>query len=212
MSQHPPPTCPECKGPARVFDETWSNSRHTDFVTGQSEVTAGPAVGVAMCVRGHSWQVEVPRRSVLDHAREAMKELTSLQRLERLGIERDMGQYRCPHCSKVSCNPNDRIHRYCGYCHRFGDMLEDASPRVTSMELSVRRDAELGATTFAFEATRTDFPGTKVCWAWRVSDDEFKYADFLQSWDWRGLCWLLDMAHRSLLGEKVIPVMPPVSP
>ena len=27
--------------------------------------------------------------------------------------------YTCPNCGKVSHNPNDETHRYCGACHRF---------------------------------------------------------------------------------------------
>lgn len=35
-----------------------------------------------------------------------------------------MQSYRCPRCGRVSYNPNDAKHGYCGACRTFEDDLE----------------------------------------------------------------------------------------
>ena len=38
--------------------------------------------------------------------------------------------FKCPGCHRVSYNPNDVTHRYCGACHRFWDDRAAAEERI----------------------------------------------------------------------------------
>lgn len=51
--------------------------------------------------------------------------------------------YTCPHCGRVSHNPNDLAHRYCGACHRYADERAVAEAMLTGVVEQSRRIAAI---------------------------------------------------------------------
>lgn len=61
------------------------------------------------------------------------------------------GSYQCPHCGKVSREPNDLANQYCGACHHFADdilTLDDvrlAADRIADLKAEAAGIREIQA-------------------------------------------------------------------
>lgn len=86
-------------------------------VTGVFEVPAQPIAQITHAFRVAN-EALVGRK--IETATGQLWTMVAIERLEV--IDRDgPTPYECPFCDRISFNPHDIAHRYCGACHRYHD-------------------------------------------------------------------------------------------